>query len=223
MGIYFEEEPLLKPFEELTGKEAKAYFEWFLSYIPKANEQIKHEIDNYLKEDWKPDFSLASIEVISKWLYDTTYYREISVEEIDEEIRICNYPTHIADAVKSYRKRTPVEVAWRHRCTGIYFGEMLKNNVSGILEWKYIKKPKSDIYFHQPVLVRKDVAIDKYPAYGIISNTTSQMLRQKDPLGILNRYKHWERLLTDGSGFVFDSFYNKTPDELKKHLKSIPY
>jgi len=34
MGIYFEEEPLLKPFEELTGKEAKAYFEWFLSYIP---------------------------------------------------------------------------------------------------------------------------------------------------------------------------------------------
>ena len=88
MGFLHQDEPREKPYDVLTPKEAKVYFEWFLTCIPTAVEYLQTQInESEIATFWKPDYTIESLGIVADWLVKKTWLEEILPHEIEEKIQ----------------------------------------------------------------------------------------------------------------------------------------
>lgn len=202
-----------KPYELFSQEEARQNFEWFVANIPNAISLLTAEIrkspDN---ENWMPDYSMASINALSEWIFKTAYFIEIPLEEVEQLISTNNYPPHIAYSLRNNRNRFTPELNIICEHTGVYIGEAIRHHVEAP-QWICKKKPKSDIYFNQPVLKNKKGTLC-YPAYTIIANTAYNMVEGKySKAGILETYERWYRLFKEELALLQQALLDKMPDK----------
>ncbi len=205
MGILHPDEPREKLFDDLTPKEAKKYFEWFLSYVPNTIDYIRNHLRD-LGVKWEPDFSIQSLKIIADWLISEINLEEIPIEEIEARIIRENPPEHVAFAMRSNRYKLSKEAGWYFFCTSVYFGEMLKHNVVGNFTWDYVKKPKSDVNINQPILLKNDNPKGKCPVLSVVTNTVINIIRDEHPKDkLVETYQTWARIFSEGPGFLMDN------------------
>lgn len=208
MGKYLNLEPRDKPFDKMTKKEVESYFQWFIKYIPEAILELSIRINKRMPLiNWQPDYSEESLKIISNWLFDLAELIEKPIELVEQEIIIHNYPEHIAYTMRNHRKFLTEETSWACFLVGIYFGETLKKNVSGIIFWDYKKGTKNDVNLNEPILVKSSTPKAFIPFRSVIPNTLLVSITKQDSgNAIFEMYKQWERILIEGIGFLSEEF-----------------
>jgi len=135
--------PFSPDFAELPKSKQKEFFKWFMDIIPERLEMLANFVqstEGYA--DWIPDFSPDSLIKLGEWYYNAVETREKTEEEI------ANVPEWIGAEpwTLNYKTRS---IAFD---VGIYFGNVILRNVSGI-KWKIWDKGKKSVDYGKPVLI----------------------------------------------------------------------
>ena len=160
-----------KPHAEMNKKEAKAYFDDYISQIP---ERIAY-LENYLKDQGQNqialDYSLASLVTFWDW------YGDLLTKEQKE----------------NYTEGTPLNIPFEILGIGadfaMYFGELFIKHHPNI-EWGFITKPKSNFLLHRPQLIGFQRDLHYCPEHSI-SICVRRALQEKNPNEVKRMFDVW--------------------------------
>ena len=75
--------PFTLKFREMSGQELKDYFRWFCDALPERVREMASTVNQSSGfEDWKPDGSPASLELLGNWFASQVETRPRSTEEL---------------------------------------------------------------------------------------------------------------------------------------------
>ncbi|MGK9391342.1 hypothetical protein [Bacillus sp. RK1064] len=142
----------VESFENLSKKEAKIHFEWFINQIPDRIEVLKKVTNGEVDFNFTPE---SLIDIYSWFLSQVEIY-ELSEEEIGRELeRLSQYPDYIYEDEKESLLANPVELAKVDYAIamdiGIYYAEVIRRYHPQV-QWTYFTKPKSYAYLNKPIL-----------------------------------------------------------------------
>ncbi len=142
----------LKPFEEMNKKEAKQYFEWYVSQIPERIAILKKVSNGQILLD----YSKESLIPLFTWFLSTVTIYQLSEEEIEAELEdLRQYPDFVFEDEKERLLSNPVELKKKDYALAldiaIYYGETLIKNYPQV-HWTYLTKPKSHVHLNEPIL-----------------------------------------------------------------------
>jgi hypothetical protein len=147
--------PTSRPRRELTRKEAREYFEWFVDQIPRRIEilerAVKTSVDNQF-ESWSANKTPASLDVLGPW-----FARHVEKEPVSEEFKE-DWSLELEKIEAKYRPIFDVPQWTLTNRTyslihdvGMYLGEVFREH-SPILEWQLDTKYKRSVDYQEPVL-----------------------------------------------------------------------
>jgi len=129
--------PLNKPIEELTLKETREYFEWYLSHIDERSDYLREKVSQGLNISVDQlDFSFESLKLIWKWFLEVAELEKTSFDFFK----------------KNQQKDFSVFTHYVIRDIAMYVGKLFTMN-SPIIKWTFITKPKSYVYVNEPILI----------------------------------------------------------------------
>lgn len=162
--------PFIPPIElqksnyEFTKKEARQYYEWFLSNVDERATYLRDFISEKQNiERSKLDFSPDSLVHVWKWFLSVASVEIISEEEVTEvKQAYAGVPQPIFDELVRERSlRLSATTEYVLRDIGMYISKMFIDNYS-MLTWNLKLKPKSDVHANLPVIVG---FVDDNPSY----------------------------------------------------------
>ena len=163
-----EYEPLIiradKPFQEMTKKEADAYYEWFLSKIDERSDYLREIVSEALNIQIEQlDFTLDSTLLIWKWFLKEAKLDKTPESELDKIRKgLLGQPQSFIDnMVERARVELSIRTEYILRDIGMYIGKMFISNYES-LKWTIKYKPKSYIYVNVPIIVG---FVDDKPEY----------------------------------------------------------
>ena len=163
-----EYEPLIiqadKPFQEMTKKEADAYYEWFLSKIDERSDYLRGIVSEALNVRIEQlDFTLDSTLLIWKWFLKEAKLAKTPESELDKIRKgLLGQPQSFIDhMVEMARVELSIRTEYILRDIGMYIGKMFVSNYES-LKWTIRYKPKSYIYVNVPIIVG---FVDDKPGY----------------------------------------------------------
>ena len=181
----------VKDFEEMSPKEARVHFDWFVGIIPDRMRLLEARIlESFGDGGFELDYTKDSLLKVWTWYQKNVQIEEKSEEELAREKSLAN---EITVSYIEAKKITPV---WMAVALDIstYFAEcMVKNNPS--LKWDVVTKPKSFAYVNKPVVVgyKYNMALD---ASNIILVQTKKIIEEntsQDALVVI--FENWESLI----------------------------
>ncbi|MEK6474614.1 hypothetical protein ACVHXO_11610 [Bacillus safensis] len=142
----------MKAFDDMSKKEAKQFFDWYVSQIPERIKVLEKVTKGYVTLD----FTKESLIDLFSWFLDFVTIRELTEEEIGsllEEFR--QYPDHVYQDEKKTLLANPVDLEQIDYAVAmdiaIYYGETIIKNYPQV-KWTYFTKPKSYVYLNEPIL-----------------------------------------------------------------------
>jgi len=139
--------PFSLVFKELSRKELRGYFDWFLAVIPERIQILADAVratPGY--EHWSPEYSPASLEGLGEWFSNQIQTRlrtEVEMEMIRSRSKHASYFS--ADELTD----TTISLAFD---LAMYIAQVfLKNHPS--LRWSQELGSKRNVFYGQPVLI----------------------------------------------------------------------
>lgn len=170
--------PFTLKFWEMSKKELRDYFRWFLDVTPERINELASAVKSSPGfEDWEPDYTPTSLNALGSWFAVQIQTRPRTHEEIEEIAAQSPFPR----SGQELTNRT-ISLAMD---IGMYLSEvLLRNNPS--LRWDQLFGSKRFIEYGQPVLVGfvHDTPINPVGAmttlaYGLVRKTkTGRSLRE---------------------------------------------
>ena len=137
-----------KPFRQLTKKEAKIYYEWFLKEIPERTRILTTYVNHFSGyESWTPDHNPSSLTSLGAWFGQQV---EIRLLTEDEERIAQECSTHPEFGTPEYRL-TGMTLSLVMDVS-IYVSQVLLKNKQNIYWQLSVKGGRTDIDYNQPVL-----------------------------------------------------------------------
>lgn len=128
----------MKPFCQMTAKEAKFYYKWFISEILNRNKLLT---DRVLEENGIIlDYSEKSLEDIWAWYERYIYYTELSWEDYLKKLD--DRPDWVLPYISD--KELSVETIGIGLDVAIYFGTVFVNHSNGKIQWECNTKKSHD-------------------------------------------------------------------------------
>ncbi|MGH7023083.1 MAG: hypothetical protein ACREEB_05760 [Caulobacteraceae bacterium] len=171
----------------MSPQELEAYRRWFIENIPVRTAALEHAVTSSPGfENWTPDLSPASLEMLGSWL---AHQVESRARTADEVYRIRQRATFDIDIPREELTDRTFSLAID---VGMYFGETLFRHCAN-LEWKQLLKGKDFADFGQMALLGfgraplNPVRIVVILCYGIASGKhTGKRLKEL--------YDYWSKL-----------------------------
>lgn len=132
-------------YRAMTPKVAKEYFDWFKENIPNELETLRKVVKKSISLDYTPE----SLNLIYDWFLSVRTYIKLTKKQILEDY--ASAPDFILQEMLENRYVPTVQTTEIAAMIAIYFGEVFIRNDSD-LYWDYVKKPKSDVCFNEPVV-----------------------------------------------------------------------
>jgi hypothetical protein len=177
---------------EMSKEQAKEYFQWFLTQIPLRLYELRQVLDNTGKSKLALDFSSESFMKLSKWIDQYAQSRPLTIEELEEGKKTIPSWLHkdIPPTIKNELTRS--------LCAdiGIYFGEIFRRKYP-FLRWDFVQKPKSDIDYHQPVVVTFNNKIELNPI-SVINNIVGKKVDKRGANKQPNIFDVWDEYFSTG-------------------------
>lgn len=181
--------PFTLKFREMSKRELRDYFKWFLQSIPERISALADAVrETGGFQDWEPDYSPESLGPLGDWFSRQVETRPKTAKELDEIHELCGYP--IVGRERQLTNRT-ISIAID---VGMYFSQVLLHNHPS-LKWELPLGSKNFADYGQPVLkgsghaVLNPVAIATVLAYGFADGT-------KSGKRLHDVYYIWERSLS---------------------------
>ena len=179
---------LYKSFFEMDKKEAKNYFEWFLSVKVKRLAILCEYVQEESDIVWSCDYSRESLTGLFECFKNVVKYRTITKEE--KQIGISKLQDKYKGIVPIPEKVIDEETVSFCFDTGLYFGETIKKNIEG-LEWSNRTSSTNYAYYAQPILIKKGKKVDLNPR-AIMEVLAGKVLRGTAEYdGLLKLYDTW--------------------------------
>jgi hypothetical protein len=183
--------PFTLNFRNMARVEANNYFNWFMDQLPIRIHELESAVQSVPSyENWRADFTLASLEKLGQFFYEHVETRKRTEEEVAAIYK---------EAPDWFRNVEVEDWELTNRSfslaidIGMYLSQVFEKNLVG-LEWTLVKKPKNDINYQQPVLkgagklVFNPVHIATTLAYGFAR-------QNKSPERLREIYGNWANLL----------------------------
>ncbi|GIP45168.1 hypothetical protein J45TS6_36270 [Paenibacillus sp. J45TS6] len=139
----------IKDFKEMTRKEARVHFNWYVNEIPIRIELLKKAYEftsNGSETDL--DYSPESLIPLWEWFVnDIAEVVNLSKEEIEKKL------SETPEWIHSYIKRNKLSVSSQGVALdiGLYLAETLKKNIDS-LYWDFKSTSKTYIFCNKPIL-----------------------------------------------------------------------
>jgi hypothetical protein len=128
-------------------KQARRYFEWFVSQIPTRLEALRHAVVSNGGSQISLDLSPASLAPLGAWLDTHLELRTRTAQEIERDTQ--SIPEWLRSEVED--STFTDETVFLCIDVAIYFAEVLRQEYPA-LEWDFVRGPKNDADLYQPVL-----------------------------------------------------------------------
>ena len=136
------------PFSVMSKTEAKEYYEWFLSIIPRRIETLQGYVESS-GSLVQLDLTQDSLISLWGWFISRIEQRKLTSEEMNEELELVAHwrRPEVKENVLKFSKDTENQII----DIGIYFSTVLLHS-SNQLKWMVIHKPRNHVDVNQPVL-----------------------------------------------------------------------
>lgn len=141
----------IKKFDFMTNKEVEEYFKGFINQIPIRIKILKEAIAQDKTILFACDYSPESLCPLWNWYITKISIVAKSEDELSKELEHIKKEWIRESISRNSSEKISAETAAICLDVGIYFGETLIRNHSG-LSWGYYTKPKSDIFVNRPVI-----------------------------------------------------------------------
>jgi len=178
--------PFTLVFSEMSKKELKNYNEWFHKVLPERLQILVSAVQTTPGyEQWNPDFSPQSLEILGKWFLGQVETRQRTRDEIEEIEGRSSFSMNFSDQELTNRSFSlAIDI-------GMYLSQVFfKNHQS--LKWSQPLDNKRSADYGQPVLLGlgavpfNPIGIAVTLAYGLVRKSrTGRRLREL--------YDHWSR------------------------------
>ena len=129
-------------FFELTPKQAKEYFKWYMEEIPHRLALLRNRIRQDCPELEPFDYSPESLIPIWEW-YETKI-EQIPMTKAEIESRVKIFPKYLESEIRKNTKKFTDEALSFALDISIYLGEVIIKNYPH-LRWDYRTRPKREI------------------------------------------------------------------------------
>lgn len=182
--------PFTLVFREMSKKELRAYYDWFLAQVPQRIDILinaVHATTGY--EDWSADYSPDSLNALGKWFAGQVETRDSTPEEIEEIYR--DSPAWFQQVEIDTRELTNRTFSLAIDI-GMYMSQVFLRHVDG-LSWKHvIKGSKNYVDYGQPVIT--GFGSDEFnPARMLVVLAYSISSGKKAGEGLRNLYDIWKK------------------------------
>lgn len=173
----------VKPFKEMTKKDAQEHFRWYTGQIEDRIGLLRRAFDmTGGGSDEDLDLSPNSLKPMWKWFLKRVTFADKSPEKIREELE--SMSSCLSDTTGVNIKEPSKETQILAMDIAIYFGEVFVKHFEKI-SWGFVTKPRSLPYVNKPVLVGfRKTELD--PRMVILN-----MLDEQDPDALLKLYDIW--------------------------------
>ncbi|WP_339298305.1 hypothetical protein MKY92_27515 [Paenibacillus sp. FSL R5-0623] len=132
----------------MSRTEAKEYYEWFLSIIPRRIELLQEYVE-LSGSHVQLDFSQDSLISLWEWFIPRIEQKKMTIEEINEELDLVPdwMRPEVEQNVLKFSRDTEIQII----DIGIYFSSVLLHS-SNKLKWVVINKPRNHVDVNQPLL-----------------------------------------------------------------------
>ncbi|GMR08463.1 MAG: hypothetical protein BMS9Abin26_1468 [Gammaproteobacteria bacterium] len=178
--------PFTLQFRNMSKDDILEYGKWFHQVVP---DRIK-ELTKYVNstpdyESWTPDLSPGSLGILGNWFEGQVEDRDKTIEEIEETRSKLIFPVDIPD------KELTNESFSLSMDIGMYFGQVILNNIAGAKWEQELKNQKladygQPVIFGSGVVALNPVRVIIMTAYGILN---------KKPAKLKDLYDIWEQML----------------------------
>lgn len=177
----------IKPFKDMTKKDAQKHFEWYVGSIPDRIEILKDafEVLGRGKRE-ELDFSEESLVKLWNWYIVNVEISNKTKEEIENEKS--KLPEWVSRNISSQK----IGIGWMSIAMdiAIYFAELFVKYYSNI-KWGFVSKPNNLAYVNKPVLIGFKAGLD-LDTTNIVRNLTLKVANgEKDPESLSKLYKVW--------------------------------
>lgn len=175
-------------FSEMTKKQARAYFDWFVNEIPVRIKILMGAIEvSGVKNMEQFDMTPESLSPLWAWLKDRIKSIPKSPEEMNE-LR-STLPDWIFEDISDWK--LDFETLAMAADVSLYFAEVFLRKYPH-LQWDFKNKPKSDVYVNKPVVVGFKNAPLHPPT--VVVNLCSSHVEGKNK-DLLTLYEVWSKFL----------------------------
>jgi len=136
-------------FFELTPKQAKEYFKWYMGEIPCRLTLLWNRIRQDCAALEPFDYSPESLLPIWEW-YETKI-KQIPMTKAEIESRVRFFPKYLESEIRKNTKKFTDETLSFALDISIYLGEVIIKNYPN-LRWNYRTRPKREISVYRPVI-----------------------------------------------------------------------
>ena len=180
--------PFTLKFREMSKKELKEYFEWFQGILPQRLDELARAVKETPSfEDWKPDFTPVSLDLLGNWFVTQVETRLRTQDEIQEiESRSAN-PIEVPD--EELTNRT-FSIAMD---IGMYLSKVFLTNHPS-LRWDQTFGNKKSIDYGQPVLTGFGVA-EFNPVHMMVTLAYGLASKKKTGSRLRELYDIWSKMI----------------------------
>lgn len=178
--------PFTLKFREMSKKELKDYFEWFLGMIPQRIIGLAAAVGETPGfETWQPDCTPASLDVLGEWFSAQVETRNRSQEELQEIKDRLVFPMEIPNEELTNRTFSlAMDI-------GMYISKVfLKNHPT--LKWNQSFGNKKHVDYGQPVLVEFG-AMAFNPVHMMVTHSYALAKKSRTGRGLREIYDYWSK------------------------------
>lgn len=181
----------LKPFKDMSKKEAEAHFAWYVNEIPSRLDLLEKTFREMSNEDKSIlEYTPESLTKLWQW-----YINNFEIEEKSDELKkleMGKYPEWVRINLSSQK----ISIGWMAVAMdiAIYFSEVFIKEHETI-KWGIVSKPKSLPYINKPVLVGFKGGLD-LDSTNLVRVLTSKLVDgDKDEDSLLKVYRTWSGIV----------------------------
>lgn len=180
--------PFTLKFREMSKQELKSYFRWFFDVLPqRINELTEAVIQSPGFENWQPDQTPDSLDMLGAWFASQADTRPRTAEEIHRITSGSAYPIEVPNEELTNRTFSlAMDI-------GMYLSQVfLKNHPS--LRWDQPFGSKNFIHYGQPVLVGFGV-LTFNPVYMVVMLAYGLVSKKEPGNGLRDIYDIWSKMI----------------------------
>ena len=136
-------------FFELTPKQAKEYFKWYMEEIPHRLTLLWNRIQQDCPALEPFDYSPESLHFIWEWYEPKIQRVPMTAKEIESRVRV--FPKYLESEIRKNTQKFTDETLSLALDVSIYLGEVIVKNHPH-LRWNYRTRPKREINVYRPVI-----------------------------------------------------------------------
>ncbi len=185
-----------KKFREFSKKEAAEYLEWFLSV---QDERLSY-LEEMVKRDfpeWQADYSRDSLVTLYEWFKKNVSYRLKTPEEYEADLKALEKTPLLKKVIKISDKTLSYKAVSVCFDSGIYFGRCINHALKDAY-WKYLEKPKNELFYHRPVLATEKTKVVLEPVHIMGVSAESILSNSPNKKTFTQLYDTWIRVLEGG-------------------------